>query len=306
MLCILFDTTSADVFQIHHPGQLLSVNTFGIINWSGRIGHGDRFPTKFSQFLYGKLGYISRSGNSSNLSLQGVTFDFQHFLGKIDCSVTSGLGPDQAATPLNSFSGQHTNKFILNSLILSKQEANLTTAHSDVACRHICIGSDMPVKLCHKTLAEAHDFVVWFSFRIKVRTSFSTSHWQRGEAILQYLLKSQKFQNPKVNRGVKAQTTFVGSDGRVHLYPVTPVDLHITFIINPGNPEHDDSFGFSDSLKNLSMLVSWILFYKWNQRFSHFVNCLMELWFWWVFGLDFGHELFNFWIHIFFYWVQQQ
>ena len=97
---------------------------------------------------------------------------------------------------------------------------------------------------------------------------------------------------------MEPETSFIGSNGRVHFYPEAPVDLHIPFVIDPGNPEDNDPFGLCNPIKDLRMLVPGILLYERDQRFSNFMNCLMKFWFCWIFGLDPGHELFNFWIHI--------
>ena len=64
---------------------------------------------------------------------------------------------------------------------------------------------------------------------------------------------------------MKPQPSLVRTDCTVHLYPETPVDLDISLVVEPGNPENYSALGFRDSLKYLCMFVFWILFDEGNQ-----------------------------------------
>ena len=49
---------------------------------------------------------------------------------------------------------------VSDALVLAEHEADFATANADVAGGYVCMFSDMTIELCHKALAEAHDFVV--------------------------------------------------------------------------------------------------------------------------------------------------
>ena len=75
---------------------------------------------------------------------------------------------------------------------------------------------------------------------------------------------------------MKTQTSFVRSDSTVELYPVTAVDLYFTFIINPWNSEHDNSFGLNHFFQNLIGFVFGVCLIGIPNRFNNFFHCLME------------------------------
>ena len=97
---------------------------------------------------------------------------------------------------------------------------------------------------------------------------------------------------------METQPALIGSDGRVHLDSESAVDFNLSFVIDPRNTEHDHAFGFGNALKDLRMLVLGVFLNKRNDRFCHFVYGLVKLGLGSVLGLDHGHELFNFGIHI--------
>jgi len=49
---------------------------------------------------------------------------------------------------------------------------------------------------------------------------------------------------------MEAQPALVGTDGGIHLHPVTPVDMDFSLVIHPGNPEDYRSFRFGKPLQD--------------------------------------------------------
>ena len=53
---------------------------------------------------------------------------------------------------------------------------------------------------------------------------------------------------------MEAETSLVGADSGVELNPVAEVGLNITLVVNPGNPECEDTVGLYDPFNDLSLL----------------------------------------------------
>ena len=89
---------------------------------------------------------------------------------------------------------------------------------------------------------------------------------------------------------METDAALVGADGAVHLHTETAVDLHVSIIVQPRNAENDHTFRLRDAFKDLLIdqirTVNDIV----GQRGRHNSNCLMELGFPGVLGLDGGHE----------------
>ena len=53
---------------------------------------------------------------------------------------------------------------------------------------------------------------------------------------------------------MEAETSLVGADSGVELNPVAEVGLNLTLVVNPGNPECEDTVGLYDPFYDLSLL----------------------------------------------------
>lgn len=80
------------------------------------------------------------------------------------------------------------------------------------------------------------------------------------KGILEDLLESQKLQDGEIDRGMKAESSFVWSQSRVELHPVAPIDLHFSLIILPDHTELYYAFRNRGNLQ--SLLVFWIFLEK--------------------------------------------
>src|SRR5260370_21356429 len=107
----------------------------------------------------GELSDIARTGNGHYLAADGIGPSSQHFLDKINQPITGRFLANTAAAPVDALSRQHPGELVAQLLVLAKQEPNLAPAHSDVACRHVRIGSDVPRPLSHEILAKPHHLV---------------------------------------------------------------------------------------------------------------------------------------------------
>ena len=108
----------------------------------------------------------------------------------------------------------------------------------------------MAIQLAHKGLAETHDFGVALALGVEVRTALAAAHGQRGQGVLEGLLKGQKLEDAQIHRRMKTQTALVRTNGAVHLDTEAAVDPHFAFVIYPRNAEHDRTLWFANALKN--------------------------------------------------------
>ena len=78
-----------------------------------------------------------------------------------------------------------------------------------------------------------------------------------SKSILEDLLKAQKLQDRKIDRGVETKTAFVWAESGVELHTVATVDLHLALVVFPDNAELNDSFRDRGNLQR--GLVLWVL-----------------------------------------------
>ena len=60
--------------------------------------------------------------------------------------------------------------------------------------------------------------------------------------------------DPATLAWMKAQAAFVRPDGAVHLDAEAAVDLGFTFVVEPGDTEHQDALGFGDAFEKVEKL----------------------------------------------------
>jgi hypothetical protein len=142
---------------------------------------------------------------------------------------------------------------------LAEEEADLPAAHAHVACRHVCVRADVAVEFVHEGLAETHDLLISLAFGVEVRAALAAAHRQRGEGVLEGLLKRQELQCAEGDGRVKSQPAFVGPNGAVHLDAVAAVDLHLAVAVRPGHAEHDHALRLGHALEDLGLLVFGVL-----------------------------------------------
>ena len=77
------------------------------------------------------------------------------------------------------------------------------------------------------------------------------------QSILEDLFETQELQDRQIDCGVESETALIGTQCRVELHTVSPVDLELALVIFPDNAKLDDSFGDCSDLKRL--FVFWVL-----------------------------------------------
>ena len=76
---------------------------------------------------------------------------------------------------------------------------------------------------------------------------------------------------------METQSTLVGADGTVELYAVAQVHLNLTFVVDPGHAERDDTLRFYNTLHNLSFLKLRMLIVDVLDTFQYFAYGLKIL-----------------------------
>jgi hypothetical protein len=93
---------------------------------------------------------------------------------------------------------------------------------------------------------------------------------------------------------METQSTLIRSDGTIELYTVTDIDLYLTFVVNPGHSESNDTLGIYNALDNLGFLKLGVLVVDVLNRLQHLANGLQELYLTWMFTFQILHNFLNF------------
>lgn len=67
--------------------------------------------------------------------------EFAHMLDVVDETVSSGLGADEASSPVLALACEHTDELVGELLVSSKHESNLAATGSDITSYKEAIGS---------------------------------------------------------------------------------------------------------------------------------------------------------------------
>ena len=202
---------------------------------------------------------------------------FHQFVKDIYNTVSCCFCTDQRTAIGKSFTCQDTFIEIANTFVLSEKITDLTSANTDVTSRYICVCADIFAELCHKALAECHNFSVGFTLRIEVGTTFTTADRKTCQRIFEYLFETEEFQNALVYCRMETKTTFVRSDCTVELYTISFVNLYGSVVIYPRNTERNNSFWFYQTFQNRKTAVFFFITVDNNfKRIQNFFYCLME------------------------------
>ena len=237
---------------------------------------GDRLGAEIKQLLDGVLRDVAAAGNQADLAFERVLAGLQHLVGEIHAAVAGGFGTNQRAAPGQALAGEHAGEFVAQPLVLAEEEADLASAHADVAGGNVGVGTDVAAEFGHEALAEAHDFVVTLALGIEIGPALAAAHGERGERVLEDLLEGEELQDAQVDRGMEAQAALVGADGAVHLDAETAIDLDVAMVVKPRNAEHQDALGFHDALENPLRDVLGVSLQHKAQRLHDFLHGLVE------------------------------
>ena len=157
----------------------------------------------------------------------------QHGLGEVQQAVAGRLGAGQGTAERQALAGEHALIGVANALILAEKVADLAAAHADVTGRHVGVGADVAIQLCHEALAESHYFTIGLALRVKIRATLAAADRQAGQGILEDLLKAQELDDTQIHRGMETQAALVGADSGVELHAETTVHLHLAVVGQP-------------------------------------------------------------------------
>ena len=194
-------------------------------------------------------------------------------------TITGSLCTDQGTAKGETFTCEHTLIESADSLVLSEEISDLTSANTDITSRYICVCTDIFTKLCHKALAECHNLSVRFTFRIEVGATFSAADRKTCKRVFEDLLKTKEFQDTLIYRRMESQAALVWSDRTVELDTVSLVNLYSSVVIDPRYFEGDDSLWLYKTLKNGKFTILFLIFVNYDFKgVKNFLNCLMEFW----------------------------
>ena len=202
----------------------------------------------------------------------------QHLLRQVAQAVAGGLAAGQGAAEGQALAGKDAAiEAVTDALILAEQVADLPATHADVPGGDVHELADVPLKLRHEALAEAHDLPVALALGVEVGAALAAAHGQAGEAVLQNLLEAQKFQDGQVHRRMEPQAALVGADGGVELHPVAPVHPDAAGIIHPRDTEGHHTLRLHEPLQQGGLPVLRVAVDHQIQTLQHLPHGLMKL-----------------------------
>ena len=200
-VCIFFDTSTFYFFDILYDVKVDSVR---IVDISVGVVHCNNLGTKLSSFLNSVNSYITGTCYNDCFSFYGIIVSFGDLVEHVYNTVTGSLCTDQGTSEGKTLSCKDTLIKATDSLILSEEITDLTSADTDVTSRNICICADIFAKLCHKALAECHNLSVRFTLRIEVGATFSTADRKTCKRVFKGLLKTKEFQDTLIYRRMES------------------------------------------------------------------------------------------------------
>ena len=210
----------------------------------------------------GTPSHVTEAGESDCLALDALACVMEKVLCEVQSAETCSLRTEDRTTPCAALAGEDSCVVLAGQLLVhSVQITDLTSTDSYVTCRDIGIGADASPELIHEGLAESHDLSIRLADGIEVRTTLCTAHRQSCQSVLECLLETEELQHGRSNCLMEAETSLVGADGRVELNPVTEVGLNLSLVVNPGNPECEDTVRLYDSLDSLAMISETFIFF---------------------------------------------
>ena len=248
-ISIILNFITAGSTHFEHKVDLFGgVDTLFIIDITVGTGNGYNLTAEFGYFLNGTPSNVTETGNSKGLTLDIFTKALEQFNSVINCAKTGSFGTNERTAVGQALTGENAGELISQSLILTVQITNFSCTYADITGRNVGISADVFGKFGHKALAETHHFAVTLTARIEVRTALTAAHGQRGQRVLEGLLKAEEFNNRSVYGRMETQAALIRTDGRVELNSETSVYLRFAVIVNPRNTEGDLSFGFYHTL----------------------------------------------------------
>jgi len=150
---VLLDAAAADVLEIQHPGQLLSVDARRIIDRAVRVDSVTHLPPSwltFSTVYWATLPEPTRCRSCRASSRCG----WRAFPRRSRPLRSRWPRPDQRTAPVQGLAGQHAGELVADALVLAEEVADLAAADADVPRRDVGMRADVLAELGHEALAE--------------------------------------------------------------------------------------------------------------------------------------------------------
>mmetsp|Transcript_21620 Transcript_21620/g.47266 ORF Transcript_21620/g.47266 Transcript_21620/m.47266 type:complete len:459 (-) Transcript_21620:44-1420(-) len=260
----------------HQRGAGLSRDAVLEVAAAARVGDGDWDGAHVEALLHREERDVARARDDHTLATQvRAQSRGDDLLGEVDQAVASRLGPDQAPAERESLAGEHARELVAQLLVVAKHVADLTATNIDVTSRHVSVRANVLAKLGHESLAEAHHLAIAAAARVKVRAALATTHWQRGQRVLEDLLEPEELQHRLRDGRVEAEATLVRTDGARKLHTPAAVDHRLEVISHPPHTEGNDTLWLDDCGKDSAVLRT--LGEHWFERVQDLLNSLMKL-----------------------------
>lgn len=254
----------------------VEIDAVFVIDIAARIAHCEYFCAELHSFLTSIDCYVAGTGYYDLFACKVSAFAVERLLGNIYETESGCFRTCKASAVGQSASGEYAGVFVANSLVLTEEKTDFSSAYADVACGYVGIATHVTIEFGHETLAETHDFVVAFALGVKVATALAAADGERSQAVFEDLFKAEKLDDRQVDGGMESESALVGSDGAVELHSVTFVDVYFAVVVYPGNSEHDDSFGFDKSFEKTCFFISGIGIEHDSEAFENFGSRLMK------------------------------
>ena len=137
-----------------------NVDSFGIIYPACRVRAGDNLCAHLLCLLCRIDCNITSTRYNNGLAFHRLAVTLHQFLCEIEQTISCCLCTCEGTAVCKSFTCEYALEGASDSLILSEHKADLSCARSDIARRNVHICANILRKLCHKALAECHDFPV--------------------------------------------------------------------------------------------------------------------------------------------------
>ena len=222
--------------------------------------------------LGGVQRHIAGTRDHDALALDRSARLFEHGAGEGNHAVAGRLGPPGQAAHGQGLAGQHAAGVLGDLQPLAVEEADLATAHADVARGHVGLRPDVAPQFAHEGLAEAHDLMVGPALGIEVAAALAAAHGQAGQGVLEALFVGEELERVLGHGRVEAQAALVGADEIRVLDPPAGVDLDGVLVIEPFDAEADDAVGDQQAFEHARVGVLRVFLDQRADRAPHFLD----------------------------------
>ena len=273
--CILLDTCATNFLDLLDRYE---INAVRIVDVAIRVGAGHDLRPKLLCLLNRIDRNVARAGDDDRLAREVDALRRKHILHEVQQTVPRCLRTRKAAPVVRTLARQNTRIIrVTDALVLTEEIANLTPADTDIARRDIHVRPNVAIELRHKALAEVHDLVIAASMRVKIRSALASADRQSRQRILEHLLKGKELQDVERDTRMKTQTSLIRAKRTRHLHAIAAIDLNLAIVIHPRHTERDDAVCLNHALKDLVLLVLWMLLQKGDDRCQNLGDRVFEM-----------------------------